>query len=277
MQIDYYKILGVSTGSTADEIKKAYRKLAMEFHPDRNPGDKTAEDKFKRINEAYTYLSTNHRQQTFKVADKPAPKSNVAPRPPKNAPFHAIVELTLEEIETGVAKHLSAKALCSRCNGSGRLSENPYGDSSNVGAVNWSANRVGKGYVDPERDKCYKCTGTGEMFLFAGTFNIPAGLENGDVVKLGLNNRHYSLKVKELPHPLFTRKGNDLYLSKKVDASILRDGGKLHIDHLNGKKFVVTVPVACDFFDTTLRLEKNGLPDLNTKEYGDFYLKLSIY
>lgn len=54
---DYYEILGVSKTSTADEIKKAYRKVAMQFHPDRNPGDKSAEDKFKEAAEAYEVLS----------------------------------------------------------------------------------------------------------------------------------------------------------------------------------------------------------------------------
>ena len=57
MKRDYYEILGVSKGSSADEIKKAYRKVAMQFHPDRNPGDKAAEDKFKEAAEAYEILS----------------------------------------------------------------------------------------------------------------------------------------------------------------------------------------------------------------------------
>ncbi len=54
---DYYEVLGVSKTATADEIKKAYRKVAMQFHPDRNPGDKSAEDKFKEAAEAYEILS----------------------------------------------------------------------------------------------------------------------------------------------------------------------------------------------------------------------------
>ncbi|PWU04012.1 MAG: molecular chaperone DnaJ [Bacteroidetes bacterium] len=54
---DYYEILGVAKGSTADEIKKAYRKVAMQYHPDRNPGDKAAEEKFKEAAEAYEILS----------------------------------------------------------------------------------------------------------------------------------------------------------------------------------------------------------------------------
>ena len=57
MKRDYYEVLGVTKNSSADEIKKAYRKVAMQFHPDRNPGDKAAEEKFKEAAEAYEILS----------------------------------------------------------------------------------------------------------------------------------------------------------------------------------------------------------------------------
>ena len=54
---DYYEVLGIQKGASDDEIKKAFRKLAVKYHPDKNPGDKAAEEKFKEINETYIVLS----------------------------------------------------------------------------------------------------------------------------------------------------------------------------------------------------------------------------
>src|SRR3990170_6824703 len=62
---DYYKILGVDRKASEDEIKRAYRKLALKYHPDRNPDDKNAEDKFKEINEAYQVLSDPQKRSRY--------------------------------------------------------------------------------------------------------------------------------------------------------------------------------------------------------------------
>ena len=65
MDNDYYDLLGVSRNASQDEIKKAYRKLAVKYHPDKNPGDKSAEEKFKQINEAYSVLSDTQKRQNY--------------------------------------------------------------------------------------------------------------------------------------------------------------------------------------------------------------------
>ena len=62
---DFYKVLGVSKGTSADEIKKAYRKLAQQYHPDANSGDKVAEERFKDISEAYSTLSDPEQRQEY--------------------------------------------------------------------------------------------------------------------------------------------------------------------------------------------------------------------
>ena len=62
---DYYEVLGVSKNATADEIRKAYRKLAIKYHPDKNPGDKEAEDKFKEAAEAYEVLSDQEKRSKY--------------------------------------------------------------------------------------------------------------------------------------------------------------------------------------------------------------------
>jgi molecular chaperone DnaJ len=68
---DYYEVLGVSKSSSKDEIKKAYRKLAIKYHPDRNPGNKVAEEKFKEATEAYEVLADDKKRQAMISLDLP--------------------------------------------------------------------------------------------------------------------------------------------------------------------------------------------------------------
>jgi curved DNA-binding protein CbpA len=80
--MDMYEILGVQRTSTPDEIKSAYRKLAMQYHPDRNPGDKEAETKFKEVQQAYETLSDWSKRASYNARQptpKPKPKSKPKP------------------------------------------------------------------------------------------------------------------------------------------------------------------------------------------------------
>ena len=79
---NYYDLLGVNKTATPDEIKKAYRKLAIKYHPDKNPGDKSAEEKFKEISEAYEVLSDEKTRREYDQFGKVGSREHLAPTSP---------------------------------------------------------------------------------------------------------------------------------------------------------------------------------------------------
>jgi len=168
---DYYEILGVSKGSDADEIKKAYRKLAIKFHPDKNPGDKEAEEKFKEAAEAYDVLSNPEKRKRYdqfghagmgaagagfggggmNMDDIFSQFSDIfggafgggfggggrGRRVQKGSNLRIKVKLTLEEIAKGVEKKIKVNKLnnCKTCNGTGAKNSNAVRNCSTCGGT----------------------------------------------------------------------------------------------------------------------------------------------
>src|SRR6478736_4178634 len=156
---DYYEILGVNKNASADEIKKAYRKVAMQFHPDRNPGDKSAEEKFKEAAEAYEVLSDADKKAQYDRYGHAGVSSNgrgfsgggmnmedifsqfgdvfgedlfgsffgggggrtSKARGIRGSNLRVKIKLTYEEIAKGVTKNIKVKkhVVCTTCSGSG--------------------------------------------------------------------------------------------------------------------------------------------------------------
>jgi molecular chaperone DnaJ len=121
--MDAYALLGVKPDATVDEIRRAYRKLALRLHPDRNPQDKDAEKKFKEVSQAYDVLSDVERRKKYE-ADRTAPKP--PPPPPPNYPVANVaveVELNAYDLKNGCDKTVtvSRPRTCPDCRGTGFL------------------------------------------------------------------------------------------------------------------------------------------------------------
>lgn len=200
---DYYEVLGVEKGAGADEIKKAYRKMAMKYHPDRNPGDKTAEEKFKEVGEAYEVLSDEQKRQRYdqygfagvdpnfgaggaggygggfggfgdfgdlgdifgEFFGGGSRRSAAQNGPRRGENVGARLELTFEEAAFGVEKEVSAQRIenCAACNGSG----------SSDGVIETCSNCHGAGQVRTVQNfmgmqmqsstVCPTCSGRGKI------------------------------------------------------------------------------------------------------------------
>lgn len=245
---DYYEVLGVSRNADGTEIKKAYRKLAIQYHPDKNPGNKEAEEKFKEAAEAYDVLSNEDKRRRYdqyghagvgggaggfgggmSMDDIFAHFGDIfggfggfsgfgggghrARRVNRGSNLRVKVKLTLEEIATGVEKKIKVKkyVACSHCNGSGAKDGSSYSTCTTCngsGQITRIQNTI-LGQMQTT-STCPSCEGEGKMIKEKCTFC------NGEGVQL-------SEEVITLDIPAGVAEGMQLSLSGKGNAA--RRGG----------------------------------------------------
>ena len=195
---DYYEVLGVQKGAQPDEIKKAYRKLAKEFHPDKNQGDKEAENKFKEISEAYEHLSDadkkakydrfghgdgggfggRNMQDIYEQFGHMFGRQQQQPRTRVGDNMSLILKLTLEEIFTGVKKtyKYSRNVSCNECDGHGGYDHHDCPDCNGSG-LRTQVFQTPMGYVQ-QQSACTSCDATGKKYTTACTSCGGKGLKN---------------------------------------------------------------------------------------------------
>ncbi|ENO90098.1 DnaJ C-terminal domain-containing protein [Thauera linaloolentis] len=263
-----YELLGLAPGVTPADIKRAFRRLAMHWHPDRNPAPAAAEH-FRALRQAHDRLltacaspdagTTAETMQEDGHADGPASAHDGPPPPgddagPRGADRFMELDLSFEEAFRGGSKQicLHQPAACTHCTGTGetrlavtRLCEPCRGSGrirSNKGLQRCTACE-GRGYRNTE--PCRACEGSGrqtqERWL---AVSLPAGLSNGDSLRLageGEPHPEYAdrpgdlhLRIRLIPHPLYTRSGRDLLMQRPISALRLLIGGTVRIPHPGG-------------------------------------------
>jgi len=271
---DYYKSLGVSKNASADEIKKAFRKLAVKYHPDKNPGHKAAEDKFKEISEANEILSDPEKRKKYdevgdnwKYYEQMHRQGNAQPR--QSRPVY-------ESSDSGEFHDFFENLF-----GGG------FGDIfGNRGRPNAPGARRGQdmeGKLSITLEEAWK--GTTRRIITCGEtleIKIQPGVKDGQVLRVkGKGGKGAGgsgdvlITTNILKHQMFERKENDLYRDLEVDLYTLILGGKTTVETLKGK---IKVDIkAGTQNESVLRLKAMGMPTDNTaNNFGDLYVKVKV-
>jgi curved DNA-binding protein len=280
---DYYEILGVERGASASDIKRAYRKLALKYHPDKNPGDKHSEDKFKEINEAYEVLSNPTKRARYdQVADSYQSWQRRGGQPGNfdwarwtgGSPGGTRVEFgDIGDLFGGADFSDFFNAIFS---GMGGMRQG-FGQAQRARGLDLEQP------ITISLNEAYR--GTTRILQRDGRsleVKIPSGAKNGTKVRitgLGASSGGHTgdlyLTIKVKPERGFRRKDNDLYTDVSVDLYTAVLGGEVLVPTPGGP-LIVTIPAGSQP-GQTVRLRGRGMPHLrNPGQHGDLFAKLKI-
>jgi len=287
---DYYSVLGVDKDASTDEIKKAYRKLAMKYHPDRNPDDKQAEEKFKEINEANEVLSDPEKRAKYDQLSNSYSSWQQAGGSPGSFRW--------EDLFGGGM--------------GGRTTRVEYGDIGDIfgegggfsdffrtffgGGAAPRGTAGGAGTRTYQRPRSYQQDVTISLYeAYQGTtrtldvdgnkkeIKIPPGVRTGTKVKAtGAGPANSSgqrgdiyLNIRVSPDPRFERQGDDLLTEKKIELYTALLGGEVKVETISGD-ILLKIPPGTQP-GQTFRLAGKGMPVLRKKnKFGNLLVKIDV-
>jgi len=293
MADDYYKTLGVEKNADAEAIKKAYRKLALKYHPDRNPGNREAEEKFKKISEAYAVLSDPEKRKHYESFGS----DQFSRRYSQEEIFR---NFDLNEILRGFGvggmggNERGFRGAGRRGAFTYRTGGDPFEELFRQGQPHHETLQKGE-------DLHYNLSITLEESVSGVektlalqqdhevheiSVKIPAGISTGK--KLRLSGKGYSgiqggpsgdlyLNITVLPHPIFARDGNDIFIEKSISFTQAVLGSSIEVSTIDGTIKRIKVPAGTQS-GTKIRMKGYGVPGLKGSDSskGDQFVKINI-
>ncbi len=283
---DYYKILGVDKKATQQDIRKAYRRLARKHHPDVNPGDKTAEARFKEINEAHEVLSDPQKRQKYNNLGASWQQWQRTGRDPRGFNWS---QWSTGGQPGGRRVHVEYGNLSDLFGGGfSDFFRSIFGDVGGTGDTQRPRSRRGQNLEQPVEITLEEAYRGAKRILQTDSqrleVKIPPGVDTGSRVRIsgkgafgpgGGPRGDLYLRISVLPHKAFQRKGDDLYCEAPIDLYTAVLGGEVTVPTLKGQARLKIPPETQS--GRRFRLRGLGMPNIkNPEAKGDLHAEVKV-
>jgi DnaJ-class molecular chaperone len=276
MPRDYYDVLGVGRSASADEIKKAYRKLARENHPDRNPGDKQAESRFKEIQDAYEVLSDKAKREQYDRFGFVGPGAGFPGGEDGGPSFNfrwGGGPGGFEQMDPNQAAEIFNQMFGGGEEGLGGIfGRRGQGPGRGRRTAPRAETPTTAEVTVPFETAAAGGSVTLEVDRKEISVKIPAGIEEGKTMRLagqGSGGGDLLLKIRVAVHPYFRREGKDIILEVPLAVAEAVLGTKVEVPTLDGTRLTVTIRPGTSS-GSRLRLRGKGI------QGGDQYIEIKI-
>ncbi|PIR79980.1 MAG: molecular chaperone DnaJ [Candidatus Levybacteria bacterium CG10_big_fil_rev_8_21_14_0_10_35_13] len=261
MAKDYYSILGISKNATDADIKKAYRKLALEHHPDRNKGDKESEEKFKEVTKAYEVLSDSNKRKTYDQFGETAFDPSAGSGPfgqgfgGQQGPFTYTYSSSGGNFDFGGFSDPF------------EIFEQFFGGANPFSrAQARSVYSLTISFMDAVNGATKKVNMGGKT----QTIKIPAGVDDGSRIRFG----EADVIIDVTPHSKFKRQGYDIVTEEDLSFPKAALGDEIDVETVQGK-VKIKIPQGTQP-DTLIRLRGKGVKMLRGAGHGDHYVRIKV-